>query len=93
MQTRIELSALNLASPMPDTYITAIQTTELTVRSMSGQRRDHASRTTRPAWRLAINYPPTVNIPAITELVPPLDTIIRTKEGPCTYNAFLSGIW
>ena len=90
MQTRIQLSALILVSPLPDTYVTAIQTTELTVRSMSGQRRDHARRTTRPAWRLAINYPPTVNIPAITEFVPPLDTIIRTKNGTCTYNAFLA---
>ena len=57
MQTRIQLSAPILVSPLPDTYVTAIQTTELTVRSMSGQRRDHARRTTRPAWRLAINYP------------------------------------
>ena len=97
MQTRIELSALNLASPMPDTYITAIpdhraysplyvRTTELEA-EWSGQRRGHA-RTVRPAWYLVINYPRSVFVPvlSLTELVPSLDTTIRTKEGSCTYN-------
>ena len=35
-----------------------------------------------PSWHLVINYPRSIFIPALSELVPPLDTAITTEMGP-----------